>query len=98
VFILTILFKTILLFTHTAGMQQLKKIWFTKWIKILVLKFVDMLKFALNVQNSARLVRVDHNLQSVNNLHLSQESLYVHRSLFTLQQVVHILTAGLDKH
>jgi hypothetical protein len=30
-----------------------------KWIKILVLKIVDMIKFALDVQNSARLVRVN---------------------------------------
>jgi hypothetical protein len=35
-----------------------------KWIKILVLKVVDMIKFAVDMQNYARLLHVDHKHQS----------------------------------
>ena len=40
--------------------------WIIKWIKILALKVVDMIKFAVGVQNSARLLRVDHKRQWIN--------------------------------
>jgi len=40
--------------------------WIIKCIKMLALKLVDMIKFAVSVQNSSRLLRVDHKHQWVN--------------------------------
>ena len=71
-----------------SGTPYIKHRWIIKWIKILVLKVVDLIKFAVDMQNSARLLRVGHTYQSanvyINKLRLSHESLFVQRSLSTL--------------